>query len=157
MDALIVTGDRDALQLVDDHVHVLANKKGITETVLYDRQAVIDRYGVTPEQLPDMKALTGDTSDNIPGVPGHRREDGGKLIAQYGSLENLLDHADEVKGKMGEALAALRRAGAPVEAPGHHPHRRAAGRFHLGVLPPPAVGPGRSCWSCSAAWISAAC
>jgi len=106
MDALIVTSDRDALQLVDGHIHVLANKKGITETVLYDRQAVIDRYGVTPEQLPDVKALTGDPSDNIPGVPGIGEKTAGKLISQYGSLENLLDHVDEVKGKVGEALAA---------------------------------------------------
>jgi DNA polymerase-1 len=106
MDALIVTSDRDALQLVNGHVRVLANKKGISETVLYDRQAVIDRYGVTPEQLPDVKALTGDTSDNIPGVPGIGDKTAGKLIAQYGSLENLLDHLSEVKGKVGEALAA---------------------------------------------------
>jgi len=106
MDALIVTSDRDALQLVNAQVRVLANKKGISETVLYDRQAVIDRYGVTPEQLPDVKALTGDTSDNIPGVPGIGEKTAGKLIAQYGSLENLLDHLEEVKGKTGEALAA---------------------------------------------------
>ena len=106
MDALIVTSDRDALQLVNGHVRVLANKKGITETVLYDRQAVIDRYGVTPEQLPDVKALTGDPSDNIPGVPGIGEKTAGKLIAQHVSLEHLLDHLDEVKGKAGEALAA---------------------------------------------------
>jgi len=106
MDALIVTSDRDALQLVDDHVRVLANKKGITETVLYDRQAVVERYGVTPEQLPDVKALTGDPSDNIPGVPGIGEKTAGKLIAQYVSLEHLLEHVSEVKGKVGEALAA---------------------------------------------------
>ncbi|MHB0940008.1 MAG: DNA polymerase I [Armatimonadota bacterium] len=106
MDALIVTSDRDALQLVDGHVRVLANKKGITETVLYDSQAVIDRYGVTPEQLPDVKALTGDASDNIPGVPGIGEKTAGKLIAQYVSLEHLLEHVSEVKGKVGEALAA---------------------------------------------------
>jgi len=106
MNALIVTSDRDALQLVDGNIRVLANKKGISETVLYDRQAVIDRYGVNPEQLPDVKALTGDSSDNIPGVPGIGEKTAGKLIAQYGSLENLLDHLAEVKGKVGEALAA---------------------------------------------------
>lgn len=106
MDALIVTSDRDALQLVDGHVRVLANKKGITETVLYDRQAVIDRYGVTPEQLPDVKALAGDPSDNIPGVPGIGEKTASKLIAQHVSLEHLLEHLDEVKGKAAEALAA---------------------------------------------------
>jgi DNA polymerase-1 len=104
-DVLIVTSDRDALQLVNGRVHVLTNKKGITETVEYDPQAVIDRYGVRPEQLPDVKALTGDASDNIPGVPGIGEKTAGKLIAQYGSLENLLDHMDEVKGKVGASLA----------------------------------------------------
>lgn len=106
LDVLIVTADRDALQLVNDHVQVMANKRGITETVIYDRQAVIDRYGVTPEQIPDIKALTGDNSDNIPGVPGIGEKTAGKLIAEYGTLENLLDHAAEVKGKTGAALVA---------------------------------------------------
>ncbi|HEX2949082.1 MAG TPA: DNA polymerase I [Armatimonadota bacterium] len=104
-DVLIVTGDKDALQLVDDHIHVLSTKRGITDTVEYDRQAVMNRYGVTPEQLPCVKALMGDPSDNIPGVPGIGEKTAGKLIAQYGSLENLLEHADEVKGKVGAALA----------------------------------------------------
>lgn len=108
MDVLIVTGDRDALQLVDDHVHVLATKRGITDTIIYDTPAVIERYGVPPTLLPDVKALTGDTSDNIPGVPGIGEKTAGKLIAQYGSLEALLEHADEVKGKAGAALVAYR-------------------------------------------------
>ncbi|MHB9025087.1 MAG: DNA polymerase I [Armatimonadota bacterium] len=103
-EVIIVTADRDAFQLVDDRVHVLTTKRGITDTVIYDPQGVAERYGVTPEQLPDVKALTGDTSDNIPGVPGIGEKTAGKLIAEYGSLENLLDHADEVKGKTGEAL-----------------------------------------------------
>ncbi|HEY3377648.1 MAG TPA: DNA polymerase I [Armatimonadota bacterium] len=103
-EVLIVTGDKDALQLVDDHVHVLATRRGITDTVEYDRQAVFARYGVTPEQLPCVKALMGDPSDNIPGVPGIGEKTAGKLIAQYGSMENLLEHADEVKGKNGAAL-----------------------------------------------------
>ena len=106
MRALIVTGDRDALQLVDDAVRVMANKRGISETVIFDHAAVIERYGVTPAQIPDMKALTGDTSDNIPGVPGIGEKTAGKLIAEYGSLENLLEHAGEVKGKVGAALVA---------------------------------------------------
>ncbi len=106
IDALIVTADRDALQLVDEHIHVLANKRGITDTVLYDRRAVLERYGVAPEQVPDIKALTGDTSDNIPGVPGIGEKTAGKLIAEYGSLENLLEHAEDVPGKVGAALLA---------------------------------------------------
>jgi DNA polymerase-1 len=104
-DALIVTADKDALQLVNDRVHVLANKKGITETITYDRQAVIDRFGVAPEQIPDMKALTGDSSDNIPGVPGIGEKTAAKLLQRFGTLENLLDHVDEVEGKVGATLA----------------------------------------------------
>jgi len=104
--ALIVTADRDSFQLVTERTHVLVNKKGMSETQEYDPQAVIDRYGVTPEQIPDIKALTGDTSDNIPGVPGIGDKTAGKLIAEYGTLENLLAHADEVKGKIGAALVA---------------------------------------------------
>lgn len=105
-EVLIVTADRDALQLVDDHVKVMANKRGITDIVLYDPAAVFARYGVTPAEIPDMKALTGDPSDNIPGVPGIGEKTAAKLIAEYGSLANLLDHATEVKGKVGEALVA---------------------------------------------------
>ena len=71
LDVLIVTADRDALQLVDDHVKVLANKRGITDTMLYDSSAVLERYGVTPAQVPDLKALTGDSSDNYSGSSGY--------------------------------------------------------------------------------------
>jgi DNA polymerase-1 len=106
IDTLIVTADRDAFQLVDDHVHVLVNKKGVTDTQEYDPAAVVERYGVTPAQIPDIKALTGDASDNIPGVPGIGEKTAGKLIAHYGSLETLLAHADEVGGKTGASLAA---------------------------------------------------
>lgn len=106
IDVVIVTGDRDAFQLIDDHTHVLINKKGMSETVIYDRAAVMARYGVTPEQLADVKALTGDASDNIPGVPGVGDKTAGKLIAQYGTLDHLLEHLDEVKGKVGQTLAA---------------------------------------------------
>ncbi|MHB9130651.1 MAG: DNA polymerase I [Armatimonadota bacterium] len=105
-DVLIVTSDRDALQLVDDRVHVLATKKGLSETVEYHPQMVMAKYGVTPAQITDMKALTGDTSDNIPGVPGIGEKTAAKLIAQYHSLENLLEHAEEVPGKVGAALVA---------------------------------------------------
>ncbi|HOS43742.1 MAG TPA: 5'-3' exonuclease H3TH domain-containing protein, partial [Armatimonadota bacterium] len=105
-DVLIVTSDRDALQLVDEHVHVLANKKGLTETVEYDLAAVRARYGLDPAQLPDMKALTGDISDNIPGVPGIGEKTAAKLITQFGSLEHLLDEVELVTGKTGAALAA---------------------------------------------------
>ena len=76
IDVMVVTGDRDMFQIVGDGVRVMATSRGITETKVYDRQAVIDRYGIPPELIPDFYGLKGDTSDNIPGVPGHRRQDG---------------------------------------------------------------------------------
>ena len=140
LDVLIVTADRDALQLVDEHVHVLANKRGISETILYDPPAVLERYGVTPLQVPDVKALTGDTSDNIPGVPGIGEKTAGKLIAEYGSLENLLDHAERGNGENRRRVARACRASPAIEASGHHPSRCPAGGFLLGVLPPSSLG-----------------
>lgn len=101
---LIVTGDRDALQLVDDSVQVLATRRGITDTILFTPQAVVERYGITPAQVPDMKALMGDSSDNIPGVPGIGEKTAAKLIAQYGNLAAVLANAAEVKGKIGALL-----------------------------------------------------
>ena len=102
---LIVTGDRDALQLVNEQVQVLATKRGITDTILFDPPAVFERYGIAPAQVPDMKALVGDASDNIPGVPGIGEKTASKLIAEYGSLEALLARSSEVKGKVGASLA----------------------------------------------------
>jgi DNA polymerase I len=102
---LLVTGDRDALQLVvDDAVHVVSTRKGITDIVVYDEAGVREKTGVTPAQIPDYLGLKGDTSDNIPGVPGVGEKTAAKLIQEYGSLEEVLAHAGEIKGKLGENL-----------------------------------------------------
>src|ERR1700710_1316932 len=90
---MIVTGDRDVFQLIDEDglVKVMATSRGITETKIYDRQAVIDRYGIPPELIPDFYGLKGDTSDNIPGVPGIGDKTASELLQKFGSLENVLD------------------------------------------------------------------
>ena len=104
-DMLLVTGDRDAYQLVTDHVRVVSTKKGLSDVVVYDPAGVAELYdGVTPAQIPDFYGMKGDTSDNIPGVPGIGPKKAAALLAQYGSLDEILAHADEVKGKMGENL-----------------------------------------------------
>lgn len=102
LDTLIISGDKDELQLVDSHVNVLINKRGMSEFDLYDIDAMRERYHLTPKQFIDLKGLMGDSSDNIPGVPGIGEKKGIALLEQYGTLENLIDHADEIKGKMGE-------------------------------------------------------
>lgn len=99
-DALLVTGDRDALQLITPHTHVLMTKKGITETVEYDEEALLAAYGLTPERMVDLKGLMGDASDNIPGVPGVGEKTALKLLEKYGTLENTLAHAGEEKGAL---------------------------------------------------------
>ena len=111
-EVLIVTGDGDALQLVDDGsplegrgpVRVMITVKGVTDTVTYDEKAVKDRYGLTPAQIPDFKGLKGDTSDNLPGVPGIGEKGASKLLKDYGTLENLLFHVDELPDKTKNAL-----------------------------------------------------
>jgi DNA polymerase-1 len=97
---MIVTGDRDVFQLIDGQglIKVMATSRGITETKIYDRQAVIDRYGIPPELIPDFYGLKGDTSDNIPGIPGIGDKTASELIQSYGSLEDVLAHVDEIKG-----------------------------------------------------------
>ncbi len=107
----IVTGDRDAFQLIDEAglVSVMATARGITETKLYDRAAVIERYGIAPEQIPDFYGLKGDTSDNIPGVPGIGEKTAAELLQTFGTLESLLERTDEVSGaKRRENLLAHR-------------------------------------------------
>lgn len=99
INTLILTGDRDSLQLVSEQVTVLMTKKGITEMDFYNPERVRERWGVDPEQLVDVKGLMGDASDNIPGVPGVGEKTAIKLIQEFGSLENLYDHLEEVKGK----------------------------------------------------------
>ena len=97
---MIVTGDRDVFQLIDDAglVKVMATARGITDTKIYDRQAVIDRYGIPPELIPDFYGLKGDTSDNIPGVPGIGDKTASELIQRFGSLEEVLTHIDDISG-----------------------------------------------------------
>jgi len=104
VEVVLVTGDKDAYQLVGKHVSIYANKKGITEFELYDAKAVKEKLGVAPEQVIDYMALTGDTSDNVPGVYGVGEKTARTLIEKYGSLDALYAHLDEVKGKLRETL-----------------------------------------------------
>ena len=104
LDVLLVTGDRDALQLTTDHTHVLLTKKGITDTVEYDPQTLKEAYGLTPDHMRDLKALMGDASDNIPGVPGVGEKTALKLLESYGDLNGVYEHKDEIKGKLGERV-----------------------------------------------------
>jgi DNA polymerase-1 len=106
MRVLLFTGDKDAYQLVTERVSVVSTKKGITDIVVYDPAGVEERLGVRPDQVADFLGLKGDTSDNIPGVPGIGEKTAAKLIQQYGSLDEVLAHADEVPGKVGESLRA---------------------------------------------------
>ena len=104
MDVLIVTGDRDVLQLVSDRVTVLMTRRGITEMTRFTPEAVREKYGLTPGQYPDFAAVRGDPSDNLPGIPGVGEKTATKWIAEFGSLQALVDRVDEVKGKAGDAL-----------------------------------------------------
>jgi DNA polymerase I len=104
MDVLIVTGDRDVLQLVTDEVTVLYTMRGISEMARFTPAAVEAKYGLTPAQYPDFAALRGDPSDNLPGIPGVGEKTATKWIAEYGSLAALVDRVDEVKGRAGDAL-----------------------------------------------------
>ncbi|MGI5490561.1 DNA polymerase I [Microtetraspora malaysiensis] len=104
MNVLIVTGDRDALQLVDDKVTVLMTRRGISDMTRFTPEAVIDKYGLTPVQYPDFAALRGDPSDNLPSIPSVGEKTATKWISEYGSLDELVRRADEVKGKVGEKL-----------------------------------------------------
>jgi DNA polymerase I len=97
---MVVTGDRDAFQIIDpeSRVKVMATGRGITDTKVYDHQAVIDRYGIEPELIPDFYGLKGDTSDNIPGVPGIGDKTASELLQRFGSLEEVLAHIDDISG-----------------------------------------------------------
>ncbi|WP_280700006.1 DNA polymerase I [Kitasatospora sp. GP82] len=103
-EVLIVTGDRDSLQLVNEHVTVLYPTKGVSELTRYTPEKVAEKYGVTPSQYPDLAALRGDPSDNLPGIPGVGEKTAAKWVNQFGSFEELVARADEVKGKIGEKL-----------------------------------------------------
>lgn len=103
---LVVTGDRDSLQLVNEDVTVLYPRKGVSELTRFTPDAVLEKYGLTPHQYPDFAALRGDPSDNLPGIPGVGEKTATKWIAEYGSLQALVDNVDSVKGKVGDALRA---------------------------------------------------
>ncbi len=102
---LLLTGDRDALQLVGGKTELMFTRKGISETTRFTPEKVYEEYGFFPEQVTDWKGLAGDGSDNIPGIPGVGDKTAVKLLQQYGTLESVLDHASEVKGKLGEKLS----------------------------------------------------
>ena len=104
IDALLLTGDRDALQLVDDETTLLLTRKGISEIEECTPARVQELFGVTPAQIIDLKGLMGDSSDNIPGIPGVGEKTAVKLLAEYGTLENVLAHGSEIKGKLGEKV-----------------------------------------------------
>ncbi len=95
---MVVTGDRDAYQLVGEGVRVMSTSRGITETKIYDSDAVLERYGVPPELITDLMGLRGDTSDNIPGVPGIGEKTAAQLLQQFGSLEEVLASVEEISG-----------------------------------------------------------
>ena len=97
MEPLIFTGDKDALQLTSDVTKVVFTKKGVTDFDLYDREKMQERYGLTPSQFIDLKGIMGDSSDNIPGIPGIGEKGGIELLTQFGSLEEVLEHSDEIK------------------------------------------------------------
>ncbi|WP_438672081.1 DNA polymerase I [Spongiactinospora gelatinilytica] len=104
MDVLIVTGDRDALQLVNERITVLMTRRGISDMTRFTPDAVYEKYELTPVQYPDFAAIRGDTSDNLKNIPGVGEKTAAKWIREYGSLEELVDRVDEVKGKVGEKL-----------------------------------------------------
>jgi DNA polymerase-1 len=98
LDVMVVTGDRDLFQLVEPGVRVMATGRGITDTKIYDRDAVVDRYGIPPAQIPDFVGLKGDTSDNIPGVPGIGEKTASQLLQEWGSLDGVLDNIESISG-----------------------------------------------------------
>ncbi|MGI8940790.1 MAG: DNA polymerase I [Actinomycetota bacterium] len=106
LDVRIVTGDRDFFQCVNDRIHVLYNRRGISDIVDMDAAAVAKRYGVPPTKYVDLKALEGDTSDNLPGVPGVGTKTAAKLVQKYGSAEDAIAHAEEQTPKLAQNLAA---------------------------------------------------
>jgi len=104
MQSLIVTGDRDSLQLVNSDVTVLMTGRGVSDLRRYTPEAVFEKYGLTPQQYPDFAAVRGDPSDNLPGIPGVGEKTATKWITEFGSLNNLVEGVDKVKGKAGDAL-----------------------------------------------------
>jgi len=103
-DVLLVSGDRDVFQLIDDRVTVLYPRKGVSDLARMTPDAVRERYGLDPAQYPELAALVGEDSDNLPGVPGVGPKTAAKWITQYGGLDGVVDRADEIKGKAGDSL-----------------------------------------------------
>ncbi|MBV9355280.1 MAG: DNA polymerase I, partial [Chloroflexi bacterium] len=100
LDVIILTGDNDLLQLVGPHVRALTSRRGISDTVLYDEDLVRTKYGgIEPNRIPDFKALRGDATDNIPGVPGIGDKTAAQLLQEYGTLEGVLEHAGEIRAR----------------------------------------------------------
>lgn len=108
----LFTGDKDALQLVSADTTVVLTQKGVSETVEYTPEHMMEVYGFTPDKITDLKGLMGDSSDNIPGIAGVGEKTALKLLAEYGTLENVLTHAGDIKGKLGEKVAAGREQAA---------------------------------------------
>ena len=107
---VVVTGDRDSFQLVEDpYVRVLYNRRGVSDYSLYDEAGIVERTGVTPDRYPMLAALRGDTSDNLPGVPGVGEKTAAKLVSAYGDLDGIFAHLDELSPKLRENLASTRR------------------------------------------------
>ncbi|HYV00854.1 MAG TPA: 5'-3' exonuclease H3TH domain-containing protein, partial [Actinomycetota bacterium] len=104
IDAVIVTADRDFFQVVRPGIQVLFNRRGISENTMYDVQAVTARFGLPPEKYLDYVALKGDTSDNIPGVPGVGEKTASRLVQDFGSIEALLERTSEIKGRLRQAI-----------------------------------------------------
>lgn len=104
IEALLLTGDRDALQLVSEDTRMLFTRRGISETMPLTPAAVKELFGISPEQVTDLKGLMGDASDNIPGIPGVGEKTALKFLGEYSTLENVLEHADDIKGKLGEKV-----------------------------------------------------
>ncbi len=101
---IIVSGDRDCLQLVNDDVTVLMNRRGVTDMIRYDPAMVVERYGVAPERWTDFAALKGEQADNLPGVPGVGDKTAARLLAQYGSIEGIIEHAEELTPKIRKGI-----------------------------------------------------
>ena len=110
VDTMIVSGDLDGLQLVDDHVRLLTTRMGVAATVIYDEARVMERYGLRPDQMLDYKALKGDTSDNIPGIPGVGDKTASSLLQQFGTLDGIYENLDQVKGKLRDRLEEHRES-----------------------------------------------
>jgi DNA polymerase-1 len=105
VEVIVVSGDKDMLQLSSEHVKIALTRKGISEVDLYDPNEIKDRYGLTPLQIIDLKGLMGDASDNIPGVPGVGEKTALKLLQEYGTVDEVIAHAGEIKGKLGEKIS----------------------------------------------------